>query len=135
MCLWRLGPSFRACESCLTLQSCATDTSRLFIARKTLRAGLFYILKDAIYSFTASTPHGTWLDIAHTDPVVSFERYPYLYRLKYTWLYIVLTYTSVELMNTLYGIVSVATGFAAPMDCPSMFGDLKDLYSVRRVWS
>src|SRR5690349_7880263 len=63
MCLWRLGPSFRACEFCLTLQSCATDTSRLFIARKALRAGLFYILKDAIYSFTASTPHGTWLDI------------------------------------------------------------------------
>lgn len=93
------------------------------------------MLKDAIYSFTASSPHGTWLDIAHLDPVVSFEQYPFLYRLQYTWVYIVLTYTSMELMNTLYGITSVATGLATPMDCPSMFGDLKGLYSVRKAWS
>ncbi|KAJ4988751.1 tat pathway signal sequence [Stagonosporopsis vannaccii] len=108
---------------------------RGFIFRKAVRAGLFYVLKDAIYSFTASTPHGTWLDIAHVDLVVTFEQYPFLYRLKYTWVYIVLTYTSVEMMNTLYGIVSVASGLAAPMDCPSMFGDLKGTYSVRRAWS
>ncbi|KAH6618760.1 membrane bound O-acyl transferase family-domain-containing protein [Boeremia exigua] len=107
----------------------------LFIVRKTLRAGLFYVLKDAVYSYTASSPHGTWLEIAHLDPVISFVQYPFLYRLKFTLVYIVLTYTSLELMNTLYGIVSVATGLAAPMNCPSMFGDLKGLYSVRRAWS
>lgn len=108
---------------------------RRFIIRKTLRAAVFYLLKDAIYSYTASTPHGTWLDIAHLNPVVSLSGEPFLYRFKITWVYIVLTYVSMELMNTLYGIVSVAVGLAEPMDCPSMFGDLYGLWSVRRAWS
>ncbi|KAJ8106496.1 hypothetical protein OPT61_g9497 [Boeremia exigua] len=125
-----------SCESKNVPVEVGPEYSRLlFIARKTLRAGLFYALRDVVYSFTASSPHGTWLDIAHIDPVVSFDQYPFLYRLKYTWVYIVLTYVSVEFANTLYGIASVATGLAVPMDCPSMFGDLKELYSVRRAWS
>ena len=78
---------------------------------------------------------GTWIDIAHRDPVVSFEGEPFLYRLKFTWVYVVLTYVSLELMSTMYGIVSVASGLARPVDCPSMFGDLRELWSVRQAWS
>lgn len=50
-------------------------------------------------------------------------------------MYIVLTYVSLELYNTVVGVVSVACGLARPEECPSAFGDLKGLWSVRRAWS
>lgn len=106
-----------------------------FLARKLPRAALFYVLRDVVNSYTAASPHGTWLDIAHRDPVVSFEQEPFLYRFKFTWVYVVLTYVSLELMATLYGIVSVVSGLARPVDCPGMFGDLRECYNVRRAWS
>lgn len=46
-----------------------------------------------------------------------------------------LTYVSLELYNTVVGIVSVAMGLAGPSECPSSFGDLKRLWSVRSAWS
>jgi hypothetical protein len=88
-----------------------------------------------VNSYTAGSPHGTWLDLLPHDPPVSFEQERFLYRFKFTWVYVVLTYVSLELMATLYGIVSVATGLARPVDCPGMFGDLREGYSVRRAWS
>jgi hypothetical protein len=55
--------------------------------------------------------------------------------LYWTWIYIALTYISLELMTTLYSLVSVATLLARPNECPRMFGDLRGCYSVRRAWS
>jgi hypothetical protein len=46
-----------------------------------------------------------------------------------------LTYTSIEQANAIYGAVSVATGLANPRDCPTAFGDLKGLVTVRKAWS
>jgi hypothetical protein len=108
---------------------------RKFVARKALRAGLFYVLKDLIYSYTASTPHGTWVDIVHLDPIVSFDGYPFWHRFKLTWVYIALTYIGLEWANAMYGIFCVATRLRTPTDCPSMFNDLKEAYTVRRAWS
>jgi len=48
---------------------------------------------------------------------------------------IVLTYSVMEEANAAYGVLGVATGLANPRDCPSAFGDLKNLVSVRKAWS
>lgn len=93
------------------------------------------MLKDVLYSYTASSPHGTWLDIAHRDPVVGFSSYPFTYRLYWTWIYIALTYVSLELMNTLYSLLAVSSFLAKPSECPRMFNDLRGCYTVRRAWS
>lgn len=37
--------------------------------------------------------------------------------------------------HTAIGLVSVALGLANPRDCPSGFGYLRDLWSVRQAWS
>lgn len=112
-----------------------TDIGRRFLIRKSIRAAVFYLAKDAMYSYTASSPHGSWVDIASLKPVHGYANYPFLHRFWFTWVHIVLTYVSLELYNTLAGIVSVALGLAKPSECPSMFGDLKGLWSVRRAWS
>lgn len=138
MCTWRLiliildciyshSPSYRI--------ALLIHTPRLFIVRKTLRAILFYILKDAIYAYTASSPHGSWADSAHLKPVVGFLSFSFWHRFWFAWVHIVLTYVSMEFYNCAYGIVSVGTGLANPRDCPSAFGNLKDLWSVRNAWS
>lgn len=48
---------------------------------------------------------------------------------------IILTYSAMEEANAAYGVLSVATGLAYPRDCPSAFGDLRNLMSVRKAWS
>lgn len=53
----------------------------------------------------------------------------------YIWAQITLTYLSLELMNTVNGIVQVTIGIANPRDCPSAFGDLKELITVRQAWA
>lgn len=110
-------------------------SSRLFITRKSLRAILFYLLVDIAHAYTAASAHGSWADIASLKPRVSFAAYPFWHRLWYSWVHIFLTYVSLEQANAVYGIVSIATGLANPRDCPSMFGDLKELVSVRKAWS
>jgi hypothetical protein len=48
---------------------------------------------------------------------------------------VVLTYAAIEQSNAAYGAVAVATGFASPRDCPSMFGDLRDMVTLRKAWA
>ncbi|KZM18814.1 uncharacterized protein EKO05_0006641 [Ascochyta rabiei] len=106
-----------------------------FLIRKSLRAVVFYLAKDALYAYTASSPHGSWVDIVAIKPQHSYASYPFWHRFWFSWMQIVLTYVSLELYNTVVGIVSVAAGLARPSECPSSFGDLKGLWSVRRAWS
>jgi hypothetical protein len=108
---------------------------RRFVARKAVRAAFFYALRDAVYAYTASSPYGSWDDIKHLKPIVSLEAQPYWTRWCYAWVHIFLTYVALEQSNVAYGAVSVATGLAKPMDCPSAFGDLRGLVSVRKAWS
>lgn len=100
-----------------------------------MRFALFFVLKDAIYSYTTSSPHGTWLDLSPSTPVISLTGYAYTYRLYWTWVYIALTYISLELMTTLYSLIAVASFMAKPHDCPRMFSDLRACWSVRQAWS
>ena len=107
-----------------------------FLVRKLLRTAVFYLLKDVIVSYTTSTPHGSWVDIRDAKPYAPLpSSMPFLERFWYTWIHILLTAFSMEFVNALYGVVSVATGLANPRDCPPMFGSLGDLYSVRSAWS
>lgn len=94
-----------------------------------------YVLTDTLDSYTASTPHGAFRGFENGKKIIGFDGYPLRYQFAFTWLHIVITYASLELFNTLYGIVAVLLGFAIPRDCPSSFGDLKKLYSVRNAWS
>lgn len=128
-------PRWSVLSSVYSVCALITNRRRKFLARKTLRFALFFALKDAIYSYTASSPHGTWLDLHPETPVISLAGYPFMYRLYWTWVYIALTYISLELMTTLYSLVSVASLLATPSECPRMFNDLKGCYTVRRSWS
>ncbi|KAH9874969.1 hypothetical protein J1614_004457 [Plenodomus biglobosus] len=107
----------------------------VFLARRTLRTAVFYLLKDAIYSYTASSPHGSWQDIKHQKGVVGFSGYPLAHRLYFTWVHIMITYVSLEFAGGAFSVVCVATGLSRPSDCPSPFGHVKDLYSLRKAWS
>ena len=108
---------------------------RKFVARKSLRAASFFLLNDLFKSVTAASPYGTWKDIAHIKPAFSFAGAPFWTRFTYAWAHIVLAYTGLEMANAAYGVVSVAFGLAKPCECPSAFGDLKKLVSVREAWS
>jgi len=108
---------------------------RLFIVRKSLRAAFFFIVSDTVQSWTASTPHGAYRGFENGKIIVGLSNLPLQQRFIFAWVQIVITYTCLELYNSLYGIVSVLSGLANPRDCPSSFGDLKQLYTVRQGWS
>jgi hypothetical protein len=129
----------RPCFHIFFRSPCCTDVSssscRKFIARKTLRSATFFLLNDLFKSLTAASPYGSWKDIAHIKRPVSFASAPFWTRFGYAWAHIILAYTGLEMANAAYGVVSVATGLSNPRDCPSAFGDLKGLVSVREAWS
>jgi hypothetical protein len=108
---------------------------RKFVVRKAVRVLVFYVLRDAVYAYTAASPYGSWADIAHIKPIVSFADQPFMTRWSWAWVQIFLTYVALEQANAAYGVVSVATGLANPRDCPSAFGDLRGLVTVRNAWS
>lgn len=112
------------------LRSC-----RRFVLRKALRAAMFHVLHDAAEAYTAASPHGAWNDIKHIKPIVSLVDRPFAVRCFYALVQISLTYFALEKANAAYGALSVATGLANPRDCPSAFGDLRGLVSVRNAWS
>jgi hypothetical protein len=105
------------------------------VVRKTARAALFFVMRDAIYAYTAASPYGTWDDIKHIKPIARLSEQPYPTRWYYAWVHIFLTYIALEQANAAYGALSVATGLAKPRDCPSAFGDLRELVTVRKAWS
>ncbi|CBX98949.1 hypothetical protein LEMA_P081880.1 [Plenodomus lingam JN3] len=108
---------------------------RYFIARKSLRALAFYLMKETLEVYTASTPHGGWWDTQNTKPALSIKNVPLWHQFKYTWVHIFLAYATLEMANSILGVVSVILHLATPQECPSAFGDLKDFFTVRKAWS
>ncbi|KAH3910271.1 hypothetical protein HBH56_149490 [Parastagonospora nodorum] len=107
----------------------------LFILRKSLRVAFFHVLREFMYSYTAGSPYGAWSDIVHLKPISTLSTQPFWTRFWWSWVGIVLTYSAMEEANAAYGVLSVATGLANPRDCPSAFGDLRNLMSLRKAWS
>ncbi|KAH7398778.1 membrane bound O-acyl transferase family-domain-containing protein [Phaeosphaeria sp. MPI-PUGE-AT-0046c] len=123
-------------ESKNVVKEVGPEYSRVrFVLRKALRAAMFHVLHNAANAYTAASPYGSWDDIKHVKPIDNLVDRPFLTRWSYTWFHIILTYTALEELNAAYGAVSVATGFASPQDCPSAFGDLRELVTVRKAWS
>ncbi|KAG9185169.1 hypothetical protein G6011_07713 [Alternaria panax] len=99
-----------------------------FIARKTLRALIFYVPRDMIASYTADSPYGFWVDIRTLKPFQTFPpSSPFLARFWYTWVHILLTMVTMEMANSVFGVVSVATHLANPRDCPFSIRQVKRL--------
>jgi hypothetical protein len=108
---------------------------RVFVVRKSVRAAVFYLLRDAAYAYTAASPHGSWSDIAHVKPIRSLTDEPFWMRWRYAWVHVFLTFVALEQANAIYGAVGVATGLARPRDCPNAFGNVRELFTVRNAWS
>jgi hypothetical protein len=108
---------------------------RIFIVRKGLRALTFYVVKEALEVYTATSPHGGWYNNEHTTPVLGIAKLPLVDQFKWTWIHIFFGYASLEMANSMYGVVSVLLNRATPQECPSAFGDLRDLVTVRKAWA
>ncbi|KAL6710824.1 hypothetical protein ACN47E_007881 [Coniothyrium glycines] len=107
----------------------------LFVARKSLRVLLFYMMRNALHHYSANTPYGGWVDAVPIKKRQSFFDAPFWTRFFIIWVDIVITYLSLEIINAANGVVQVAIGTANPRDCPSAYGDLKDLVTVRNLWA
>ncbi|KAL6162273.1 hypothetical protein ACJQWK_11215 [Exserohilum turcicum] len=111
----------------------------LFIARKTLRLAIFYICNDIIVCHSAASPYGTFevLEKSGQKFVQLLPADPAMFHIRfwYAWVQIIICFVNLEIMHTLYAIISVSSGLANPRDCPSGFGRLRDLWSVRQAWS
>lgn len=104
-----------------------------FALRKIFRAVFFFFLQDTACAYTASTPYGSYRGMEKTT--VGFMSAPFKTQFLLSWVQIILTYSTLEMMNCLIGVVSVLSGLAPPNECPRLFGDLRDMYTVRRSWS
>ncbi|KAF2190399.1 hypothetical protein K469DRAFT_623462 [Zopfia rhizophila CBS 207.26] len=107
----------------------------LFIVRKSLRVVFLFLIENSLESYTASTPHGAYRGFEIGKVPIGYDTYPISRQFALSWIHIVITYTSLEMLNCVYGILAVLLYFASPRDCPSMFGDLREMYTVRKSWS
>ncbi|KAF2740966.1 hypothetical protein EJ04DRAFT_111521 [Polyplosphaeria fusca] len=106
----------------------------LFVLRKTLRTVLMWFITGAVTCYTVSTPHGAWRGMEHEKVLVGLHDISMGRKFVLTWAHIVITYGSLEMFNAAYGAVAVLSGLANPRDCPSSFGDLRGMYTVRKAW-
>lgn len=109
-----------------------------YIARKSGRLLLLFVAHDIVKAYVAACPYGTYLDLERSGekPHQHFPAdAPFSVRLWYTWVNITLFFLGLELISVVYSIVSVMFGLANPRDCPSAFGYLRDLWSMRQAWS
>ncbi|OCL05012.1 hypothetical protein AOQ84DRAFT_105058 [Glonium stellatum] len=104
-----------------------------FAVRKTFRAVFFFFVQDTACAYTASTPYGTYRGIEKTP--VGFLSAPFMTQFLLCWVHITITYSLLELINCVVGVISVLSGLAPPNECPRLFGDLRGAYTVRRSWS
>jgi hypothetical protein len=94
-----------------------------------------YILVDTLQSYTASIRQGRFRRLEHDKVPIGWADYSLFYQFFFVWIYIAITYSTMELLNAFFGVAAVLFGFANPRDCPSSFGDIKETYTVRKAWS
>jgi len=100
-----------------------------------LRAVFFFLCSDTIQSYTASTPHGSYRGLENGKIPVGYFGLPWYRKFTLTWLQIILTYQLLSLYYELCAIISVVFGLSTPRECPPMFGDLRNMYTLRQSWS
>jgi hypothetical protein len=91
------------------------------------RVAFMYILCDSLSAFTASTPHGGFRGHENGKVLIGWNDQPLWYQIACSWLHIAITYVSLEMYYLVVCIPAVLLGLTSPRDCPSMFGDLKEL--------
>lgn len=96
---------------------------------------LLLVLADTLNSYTTTTPHGAYRYLENGKVTTGIADMPFVYQLRMVWVHITIVYVGVEMANVVYGILAVLLGFAAPRECPSLFGDLKKMYTLRNCWS
>ncbi|KAH7556534.1 hypothetical protein J3E72DRAFT_383847 [Bipolaris maydis] len=117
-----------------------SDYPRLrFIVEKFIHGLVYWALADILTAHSTSSPYGTYADLQRSSakPYQPFapDAPFWAVRFWYTWVHILMTRCTLAVCFALTGIIAVALGFANPRDCPSGFGHVRDLWSVRQAWS
>lgn len=95
--------------------------------RMSARFVFMYILSDSLSAFTVSTPHGAFREHENGKIHVGWNDRPLWYQIFFTWLHITIITVSMEMFYSAISIPAVLFGLASPRDCPSMYGDLREL--------
>ncbi|EUC48501.1 hypothetical protein COCMIDRAFT_23675 [Bipolaris oryzae ATCC 44560] len=116
------------------------DYPRLrFIVEKSITGFLFWAASTILTAHSAASPYGTFVDLQRSNakPYQPFapDAPFWAVRFWYTWVHILITRCTLGICFSLTSALAVAFGFANPRDCPSGFGNLSDLWSVRQAWS
>jgi hypothetical protein len=109
--------------------------NRRFLVRKILRIAVMLLISDTASSISASSPHGAYRGFENGKVPIDLDGVSFAEAFLWVWIHIFITYSSLELFNTACGVVAVLLNLATPQDCPSAFGDLKEMYTVRKCWS
>ncbi|KAF2810461.1 uncharacterized protein BDZ99DRAFT_312505 [Mytilinidion resinicola] len=106
-----------------------------FVLRKLFLGATFFIIEDTLCSWTASTPWGSFRDVDGFVPVGFQDSVSYQTRFLLSWTYILITYYTLEFINCVISVVLVTLHFANPSECPPLFGDPREMYTLRKAWS
>ncbi|EUC28107.1 hypothetical protein COCCADRAFT_110011 [Bipolaris zeicola 26-R-13] len=117
-----------------------SDYPRLrFIVEKLVHGFIYWAISDILTAYTATSPYGTYIDLQRSNvkPYQPFAPDAPFWgvRFWYTWVHILITRCTLAVCFAISGIFAVALGLANPRDCPSAFGLVRDLWSVRQAWS
>ncbi|EMD64284.1 hypothetical protein COCSADRAFT_89894 [Bipolaris sorokiniana ND90Pr] len=117
-----------------------SDYPRLrFIVEKLIHGLIYWAISDILTAYSAASPYGTFADLQSSSakPYQPFapDAPFWAVRFWYTWVHILITWSTLSICFALNSILAVALGFANPRDCPSGFGHVRDLWSVRQAWS
>ncbi|KAF2499684.1 hypothetical protein BU16DRAFT_524141 [Lophium mytilinum] len=106
-----------------------------FVLRMLVWGALCFLIEDTLSSWTASTQWGSFRDVEGFVPVGFQDTVSYQKKFLLSWTHILITYYTLEFINCVNAVVFVSLHLARPSECPSLFGDLREMYTLRKAWS
>jgi hypothetical protein len=94
-----------------------------------------FLLNDTLCPWTASMRYGSFRDIKGWTPVGFDSSSSYSEKILLSWVYIAITYTALEVMYCTFSALFVLFHLATPNEWPPLFGDLREMYTLRKAWS
>ncbi|KAF2756077.1 hypothetical protein EJ05DRAFT_487879 [Pseudovirgaria hyperparasitica] len=104
-----------------------------FILNKLVRAAVFFFVQDQIVAYLATTPYGVYKGNEHIKPSVGLENASWAESFALCWVNITVIYVSVESGISILNILFVLCGYPVE-ECLPAFGDIKEMYTVRKSW-
>lgn len=107
--------------------------TRTFVFNQFLRFLIFKFIDDSMLAFASSMPFGGYW--RESTPTPQFFSLPLPLQLLCSWMCCIHVIVGINMATSAVYTIATALGIWAPHELPPMFGNFRQLYTVRKSWS